>query len=72
MPTRFLASQFPIISFLLRTLLVVPAVSFVPHHGALVVAVDVLGDHPAAIKDVVVVVEVDPATNCRFLLIFLH
>ena len=48
------------VSLLLRALLVIPAVSLVPHHGALVVAVDVLRDHPAAIEDVVVVVKVNP------------
>ena len=60
MPTRFLASQFPIISFLLRTLLVVPAVPLVPHHCGLVVAVNVLSHHPSAVDDVVVIMEVNP------------
>ena len=48
------------VSLLLRTLLVIPTVSLIPDHGALVVAVDVLRDHPAAVEDVVVVVKVNP------------
>ena len=51
--------QLPDIGLLLWTLLVIPAVPQVPHHGALVVAVYVLSDHPSAVQDVVMVVEVD-------------
>ena len=56
----FFGPKLPDVGLLFRTLLVIPAVPEVPHHGAFVIAVDVLSDHPPAVQDVVVIVEVDP------------
>ena len=56
----FFGPKLPDVGLLFRTLLVIPAVPEVPHHGVFVVAVDVLSDNPPAVQDVVVIVKVDP------------